>query len=75
MHEVIRAGLEVPKGCVCEGEAGFEQVCSGSKTHTRLKERFLIDGTGQNVQIFDVISFASYVQYNRKQLNQLIFVR
>ena len=27
------------------------------------------------MQIFDVITFSSYAQYNRKQLNQLIFVR
>ena len=37
-------------------------------TDKRLKERFKLDETGQNVQIFEEVLFLSYVQHkNRKQ--------
>ena len=39
-----------------------------SKTHKRLNARvFLMDETGQNVQIFEEVSFSSYVQHKTEK--------
>ena len=40
-----------------------------SKTHKRLKERFLIDETGENVQIFEEVLFFKLRTKKYKQKN------
>ena len=39
--------------------------------HKRLKERFLIEWNGTNVQIFEKVLFSSYIQHRNRKTNKL----